>query len=65
MDTFGTAKVASVVRCVFLRSDREIATEVRAQKLIEAGVDVLVIDSSQGWSLRAFATSLAFEWAAG
>jgi IMP dehydrogenase len=24
--------------------------EVRAQKLIEAGVDVLVIDSSQGWS---------------
>lgn len=25
-------------------------SEVRAQKLIEAGVDVIVIDSSQGWS---------------
>merc|ERR1719506_218130 len=26
-------------------------SEVRAQKLIEAGVDVIVIDSSQGWSV--------------
>merc|ERR1719247_2580727 len=27
-----------------------LGSEVRAQALIEAGVDVIVIDSSQGWS---------------